>query len=115
MNDVERFLRDEMDVGSFPSASYAIGTWDGIVREGALGHAVAVPLRIPATVDTIYDCASITKPLVTGTLILQAVGEGRISLDDEYRGFSFRELLTHTSGLKAWLPTFTYPSVLEAI
>ena len=30
----------------------------GIERENALGHAVAVPLRIAATTDTIYDCAS---------------------------------------------------------
>jgi serine-type D-Ala-D-Ala carboxypeptidase len=115
MTELDTFLRAEIDAGSFPGASYAIGTTDGIVRESALGNAVAVPLRIPATTDTIYDCASITKPLVTGTLILQAVAEGRIGLDDEYRGYTFRELLTHTSGLKAWLPTFTYPSVLEAI
>lgn len=115
MTELDSFLRAEIDVGSFPSASYAIGTLDGIVREGALGNAVAVPLRIAATADTIYDCASITKPLVTGTLVLQAVAEGRIGLDEEYRGYTFRELLTHTSGLRAWLPTFTYPSVLEAI
>ena len=112
---LDSFLRSEIDVGSFPSASYAIGTIDGIAHANALGHAVAVPLRIAATTETIYDCASITKVLVTGTLILQAVAEGRISLDDEYRGYTFRELLTHTSGLRAWLPTFTYPSVLEAI
>lgn len=115
MAELDRFLRHEIDVGSFPSATYAIGTVNGISHENALGHAVAVPLRIPATLDTIYDCASTTKTLVTGTLVLQAVAEGRIALDDEYRGFTFRELLTHTSGLKAWLPTFTYPSVLEAI
>ena len=112
---LDAFLRAEIDAGSFPSASYAIGTTDGIVRERALGHAVAVPLRIPATTDTIYDCASITKPLITGTLILQAVAEGRIRLDDEYRGYTFHELLTHTSGLRAWLPTFLDPSVREAI
>jgi CubicO group peptidase (beta-lactamase class C family) len=102
-------------VGSFPSATYAIGTVDGIEHSNALGNAVAVPLRIRATNDTIYDCASTTKVLVTTILILQAVAEGRISLDREYRGYTFRELLTHTSGLKAWLPTFTYRSVLEAI
>ncbi|HUR81714.1 MAG TPA: serine hydrolase domain-containing protein [Thermoanaerobaculia bacterium] len=112
---LDSFLSREIDVGSFPSATYAIGTSDGIVRTNALGHAVAVPLRIQAATDTIYDCASTTKVLVTTILILQAVAEGRISLDDEYRGYTFRELLTHTSGLRAWLPTFTYPSVMEAI
>lgn len=112
---LDRFLQNEIRVGSFPGAAYAIGTLDGIVREHALGNAVAVPMRIPATADTIWDCASITKPLITGTLILQAVAEKRIALDDEYRGFTYRELLTHTTGLRPWLPTFTYPSVLEAI
>jgi CubicO group peptidase (beta-lactamase class C family) len=115
MSELDRFLAHEIEVGSFPGASYAIGTTEGIVRERALGNAVAVPLRIAATTDTIYDCASITKPLITGMLVLQAVAEGRIGLDDEYRGYTFRELLTHTSGLKAWLPTFTHSSVLEAI
>lgn len=112
---IDSFLRREIDLGSFPSAAYAVGTTDGIERENALGHAVAVPLRIRATPETIYDCASITKPLITGTLALQAVAEGKIALEDEYRGYTFRELLTHTSGLKAWLPTFAYDSVLEAI
>jgi CubicO group peptidase (beta-lactamase class C family) len=112
---LDSFLQREIDVGSFPSASYAIGTIDGIVHANALGNAVAVPLRIAATRETIYDCASTTKVLVTTILVLQAVAEGRIALDDEYRGYTYRELLTHTSGLRAWLPTFTYPSVLEAI
>jgi CubicO group peptidase (beta-lactamase class C family) len=112
---LDDFLRREIDLGSFPGASYAIGTVDGIERLGALGHAVAVPLRIPATVETIYDCASITKPLITGTLILQAVAEGRIRLDDEYRGYTYRELLTHTSGLRSWLPLYALGDYLEAI
>ncbi|HKR65586.1 MAG TPA: serine hydrolase domain-containing protein [Thermoanaerobaculia bacterium] len=107
---MDEFLQREIEVGSFPSASYAI---DG--REGAFGHAVAVPVRIPATTDTIYDCASITKPLITGTLVLQAVAERKIALDDEYRGYTFRELLTHSSGLRSWLPTYAFDDVLTAI
>lgn len=112
---LDLWLQRESDLGSFPSASYAIGTADGLVRERAIGHAVTVPLRIAATTDTIYDCASITKPLVTGTLVLQAVSERHIALDDEYRGFTFRELLTHTSGLKAWLPLYALGDYRKAI
>lgn len=108
-------LRREIDAGSFPSAVWAVGSTGGIEREGAMGMAVAVPLRIPATIETIYDCASMTKPLVTGTLVLQAVAENRISLDDEFRGYTFRELLTHSSGLRAWLPLYRYDDVLQAI
>ncbi|HEY8847952.1 MAG TPA: serine hydrolase domain-containing protein, partial [Thermoanaerobaculia bacterium] len=88
----------EIDVGSFPSAAYAVGSSRGIELEAALGHAVAVPLRIPATLDTIYDCASLTKPLITATLVLQAVAKRRIGLEDKFHGFTYRDLLTHTSG-----------------
>lgn len=112
---VDDFLQREIDLGSFAGASYAIGTVSGLEREHALGRAVSVPLRIAATPDTIYDCASITKPLITGTLVLQAVAEGRIALDDGYRGFTFRELLSHSSGLRAWLPLYAYDDALDAI
>jgi CubicO group peptidase (beta-lactamase class C family) len=112
---LDSFLKAEIDLGSFPGAAYAIGGVDGITHENALGHAVSVPLRIPATTDTIWDCASTTKVLVTGVLVLQAVAEGKITLDHEYRGFSYRELLSHTSGLRSWLPTYWYEDPLSAI
>lgn len=113
---LDDFLKREIDLGSFPGASYAAGTAArGIGRAHALGNAVAVPLRIPATTDTIYDCASITKVLVTTILVLQAVAEKRIGLDDEYRGYTYRELLTHTSGLRAWLPLYALGDYLQAI
>ncbi|HEY8131272.1 MAG TPA: serine hydrolase domain-containing protein [Thermoanaerobaculia bacterium] len=101
---IESFLRREIDVGSFPSAVYAVGSSRGITGEGAVGNAVAVPLRLPAALDTIYDCASLTKPLITTTLILQSVK----NLDERFHGYTFRELLTHTSGLRAWLPLYAY-------
>lgn len=109
------FLQRESDLGTFPSASWAIGSFEGIEELGALGHAVAVPLRIPATVETIYDCASTTKVLITTVLVLQAVAEGKIALDDEYRGFSYRELLSHSSGLRAWLPLYALGDYQAAI
>lgn len=112
---IDRFLRREIDVGSFASAVYAIGSPRGIEFEGALGNAVAVPFRIPATLDTIYDLASLTKPLVTAALTLQAVVKGRIRLDDQFRGHSYRELLTHTTGLRAWMPLYAYGDYLDTI
>jgi serine-type D-Ala-D-Ala carboxypeptidase len=112
---IDRFLQHEIDVGSFPGAVYAIGNPHEIEYENALGNSVSVPLRIRAAIDTIYDCASITKPLITTALVLQAVAEGRIALDDSFEGFRYRDLLTHTSGLRAWLPLYSYPDYLAAI
>lgn len=111
----DSFLQREIHLGSFPGASYAIGTVDGIESEGALGHAVAVPLRIASTTDTLYDCASLTKPLVTGMLLLQLVAEGRVALEDVHRGYSFRELLTHTTGLRPWLPLYAFDDPMREI
>lgn len=108
---IDDFLRREIDLGSFASASYAVGHVSGPPRLGALGHAVAVPFRVPAAVDTIYDCASTTKALITTTLFLQS---GR-SLDERFHGYRFRDLLTHTSGLRAWLPLYAYEDPLQAI
>jgi CubicO group peptidase (beta-lactamase class C family) len=102
---LDDFLRREIDVGSFPSAVYAIGSSRGIERENALGNAVAVPMRIPATLDTLYDCASITKPLITATLALQMLDLNPY----------VRSLLTHTSGMRAWLPLYLYDNYLDAI
>jgi CubicO group peptidase (beta-lactamase class C family) len=107
---IEDFLRREIDVGSFPSAVYAAGSSRGIEREGALGQAVAVPLRIRASLDTIYDCASLTKPLITAVLALQ-----ELSLDQRIHGYTVRELLTHTSGLRAWMPLYAYADPIAAL
>jgi CubicO group peptidase (beta-lactamase class C family) len=107
---IDSFLQREIDLGSFPAAVYAVGSPRGIEIEGALGHAVAVPLRIPATLDTIFDCASLTKPLITTTLALQ-----QFDLDHRIHGYSVRELLTHTSGLRAWMPLYAYRDPIAAL
>jgi CubicO group peptidase (beta-lactamase class C family) len=101
---IDDFLRREIALGSFPGAVYAVGSSHGIEHENALGHAVTVPLRIPATLDTLYDCASLTKPLITTTLALQTLDVDAI-----------RPLLTHTSGLRAWMPLYLYPDYIAAI
>ena len=60
--------------------------------------------------DTYFDIASMGKVLVTSTLILNAVGDGKLSLDDtldkffenvpkEEKSITIKQLLTHTSGI----------------
>lgn len=66
-----------------------------------------------AVQDTLFDLASLTKPLATATLTMQIVEQGRLHLrqsvgrflEDEFgplphfSGVEVRHLLTHTSGL----------------
>lgn len=118
-DQLDRFLESEIEVGSFPGVSYVVGNSEGIVAENALGHAVVKPARLRATVDTIWDLASLTKPLITGTLALQAVAAGSISLlervstylpelgETEKRNMTVLDLLTHRGGFQAWYPLYT--------
>ena len=69
---------------------------------------------LPATEDTVFDLASLTKPVVTATVALALTEAGRIGLSDELgrhvseldgtpRGdIELVGLLTHTSGLRAY-------------
>ena len=66
------------------------------------------------TPDTVFDLASLTKPIATTTAILLLAAEGRVDLDDpvakhlprfaerDKEGVSLRHLLSHSSGLKPW-------------
>ncbi len=92
-----------------------------VPREGELlehvsvrGLAVVRPERIPMTRETVFDLASLTKPIATATAILLLVDEGAVGLDDpvskflpvfserDKDGVTLRHLLTHSSGLKPW-------------
>ncbi|HXI12891.1 MAG TPA: serine hydrolase [Thermoanaerobaculia bacterium] len=117
--EVKKYLTSEIEAGSFPGAVYAIGSSDGIVAEGALGYSVVKPARIRAGIDTIYDVASLTKPLITASLVLRAASDGKFELNEpvskyleELRGtekasITFVDLLSHRAGFQAWYPLYT--------
>ena len=78
------------------------------------GLAVVRPERIPMARDTLFDLASLTKPLATATAVMLLDADGALALDDpvskhvpvfserEKDGVTLRHLLTHSSGLKPW-------------
>ncbi|MGH2371919.1 MAG: serine hydrolase domain-containing protein, partial [bacterium] len=80
----------------------------------ALGHAQVVPRRVSMQIDTVFDLASLTKPVATTTAILQLWEHGRIDHDAPVAHYlpdfaqkgkaaaTIRHLLAHTSGLPAW-------------
>ena len=48
----------------------------------ARGFAVLRPERIPMARDTIFDLASLTKPIATTTAILLLASDGALGIDD---------------------------------
>jgi CubicO group peptidase (beta-lactamase class C family) len=111
-------LQTHIDTGEFPAAVYLVGERDQIVYEDALGYSVVEPYRIANKLDTIYDLASLTKPLVTALLCARRIELGELTLDSSVSHYlaefdrtdkqiiTVRELLTHTSGLPAWRPLY---------
>ena len=119
MNEkISTFLYERIAANDFPSAVYLVAEKGEIVYHDALGNAVVEPETIPATLDTIYDLASLTKPLATGLLTAMRVDENDLSLEsragDRFPMFkdgrvgdlTVKQLATHISGLPAWLPLY---------
>lgn len=83
-------------------------------HRAARGLAVVRPERIPMAPETIFDLASLTKPIATATALMLLVDEGAVALDDpvcktlpafaerDKGSLTLRHLLTHSSGLKPW-------------
>lgn len=114
--EVSAFLSARIAAGDFPSAVYAVAERGRVRFADALGNAVREPRERAATLETIYDLASLTKPLATGLLCARRVERGEIELDAPVAKYliefaragrvvmTIRNLLTHTSGLPAWRP-----------
>ena len=95
--------------GWSPGAAWLVMNRGSVVSRGAVGQ---------ATPETIYDLASLTKPLATATLALLAHGRGDLDLDapweenlPEFRGSPWAgkigsEVLRHLAGFPAWLPLY---------
>jgi uncharacterized protein YbbC (DUF1343 family) len=103
-----------------PGCVVCIGRRDGIALLKAYGRRAVAPADEPMTTDTVFDLASITKPVATATAVMRLVEEGRLRLSDpvathipEFAAagkekLSVHDLLTHQSGLIADNPISDY-------
>lgn len=117
---ISALLRDRIEAGDFPSAVYVVADRGQAIFSDAIGDATRQPEQHSATFETIYDLASLTKPLVTGLLTAQLVERGVVTIDDHVaehltefdldskREITIKHLLTHTSGLPAWRPLYLF-------
>jgi len=120
MNDseVRRFLEEQMSLGVLPGARYLVARGRYVVEEGWVGRSVLEPETAPTAEDTIYDLASLTKPLVAGALSALLARRGLLRLEAPLQEYlpetsgmwvgraTLMDLLTHRSGLAAWLPLY---------
>ena len=97
--------------GKTPGCVVLVGRHDEILFERAWGDRSIVPTKEPMTIDTVFDLASLTKPLATASSVMVLVERGLVDLDKpaarwvpelaKLPPFTVRQLLLHTSGLPA--------------
>lgn len=116
---VDAVVARALETGAFPGAVWLVARRGVVARWEAAGLAQAVPEqeRRPMTRSTLFDLASITKPVVS-LLVMRLVDEGWLRLDDPVAQFieEMREggrqaitlwhLLTHTSGIPGQIPLY---------
>jgi uncharacterized protein YbbC (DUF1343 family)/CubicO group peptidase (beta-lactamase class C family) len=98
-----------------PGAVLVIGHKGRVVYRKAYGNRVLFPAREPMTLDTVFDCASLTKVVATTPSLMKLFEEGKFKLNDrvtdyipEFQGgksdITLRDLFTHFSGLRPDVP-----------
>lgn len=127
LRELDVLLEDGIAEGAFPGAVALIARGDVVGWQVARGDAQVLPHRRAATLDTLYDLASLTKVTAALPVALALYHQGRFDLDDpvssvvpEFTGgdrsrVSFRHLLAHTSGLPAWKALYLEASSREAM
>jgi len=116
VTELEEFLSEEIEKGSFPGAVALVGGAEEVAEVAAAGRAVREPQEVAVSADTVFDLASLTKPLVCGALVAAVSppldlrsAPGRYLPEwkaNRYDGITLESLLTHTSGLPAWYPLY---------
>ena len=115
---IEAALQSAVDDGVFPGAQLAVRLRGALQCVAVAGRLSSETPGLPVQPSTIYDLASLTKPLATVTSVLLQIQHTKVALEDsvqevlgELEGTpigqaTVRDLLTHRSGLPGWRPIY---------
>ncbi|MFT3744864.1 MAG: DUF1343 domain-containing protein [Pyrinomonadaceae bacterium] len=110
LNQIDAIVEADIAAKKLPGAVVLVGHKGKIVFRKAYGNRSLVPTVEKMTVDTIFDLASLTKPIATATSIMILVEQGKLRLSDTVgmyipdiddanaKRITIQQLLTHTSG-----------------
>ncbi len=117
LDSVAAFLRQKVEEDAFPGGVLLVGRRGAVVYTATVGVYGDDDPR-PVDENTIYDLASLTKVIGLTTAIMFLVADGVLDIErpvvdyvPEFSGgarneVTVRHLLTHTSGLTAWVPLY---------
>lgn len=113
---LQRACLTAVEQGAAPGFVVGVSLEGQTLFREAFGSRQVMPKTLPAQPDTVYDVASLTKAVVTSLLCAQEVASGRLELDAPVAaglpelagpgrdGITWRQLLSHASGLPAHRP-----------
>lgn len=121
---IPRLIENGITEKVFPGAVAYILTDKKTLYHKAFGFRCVKPKRLPMLHTTLFDLASLTKPIVVGTLCMQLVENEILFLNApaakylpefKHKNVTLTHLLSHTSGLPAWLPLYLRASSRENV
>ncbi len=113
---LEPYIREQIQKKVFPGICILVASEGKILYNKCFGCQAVLPEREPLEAGTLFDLASLTKPLITAFLAVYFVERKQWRLDDEVRRFipafplpvTLEQLLTHCAGFKPWHPFYLY-------
>ena len=108
---IDKAVAKSIDDGQMSGCVVLIGRRGGIVFEKAYGNRQVEPEKEEMTTDTVFDMASLTKPVATATAVMILIERGQLRLQDKVSKFfpefaakgkqdmTIEQLLVHSSGL----------------
>lgn len=103
---------------SSPCAFYLIAKGEKILSNFCGGYSLLEPQKIVACEKTLFDLASLTKPLVTALIALKSYSDGNFDLYEPIVGskltFTPIDLLRHEAGFPPWYPLYKFKDRDEA-
>ena len=111
LREADKLIDEAIAAGKCPGAVLLVGRGDDVVWRKAYGNRSVEPQKTPMTADTIFDMASLTKPMATAVSIMILSDHGKLSINDKVSKYipefaqngkqdiTIEELLLHRGGL----------------
>lgn len=111
LDRIDQVIDEGLRYGRMPGAVVVVGHEGQIVYRRAFGYRQIKPREIPMTIDTVFDLASLTKPIATATSIMKLIEKKQLDISapvsrylpefgrNGKQSITVQQLLTHTGGL----------------
>ena len=115
---INDLLENGVKEGVYPGAVLLVAQKSEIVFLQEIGQLALIARSAPMRMNTIFDLASLTKPLATTLALMKLVDDGKIGLDQplseivkkshlmDKKELTSRQMLSHSAGFADWKPFY---------